>query len=231
MAFPYNKYEAYATKERVFLMIDIIFFAAIAVFVGLKLYNALGSKDFEPTHAAAEHPGVKVVDANYVEIVEAEEDKLEKTFGKKIADKIKEVKKHDPNFHIDSFIAGAKKAFEIIVRAFGDGDKEALKPLLNKDVYKSFSSIIDERASEETIHETTLLAIVSSTIKDIVLSKKYARIAVQIISEQVNLVRDKHGKIIEGNPSHVDKVAEVWTFGRDLTSENPNWELLETATA
>lgn len=212
-------------------MIDIIFFAAIAVFVGLKLYNTLGNKDFEPTQVATNPGGVKVVDASYIEIKPSEDANLDETFGKKLADKLREVMKHDPSFRIDSFLSGATKAFEIIVKAFSAGDKYAMKPLLHKDVYDNFANIIDERANSENVHETTLLAIISSTVKDIFLSKKYARIAVQIISEQVNLVRDKQGKIIEGNPSHVDKVAEIWTFGRDLSSHNPNWELLETAAA
>ena len=212
-------------------MIDLIFFAAVAVFVGLKLYNTLGDKDFEPNQVATDPGSPKVVDASYIEVKPVDNQKLDETFGEKLADKIRELMKQDPSFRIESFMTGATKAFEIIVKAFSAGDKKTMKPLLHDDVYNNFVNIIDERKNSEKVHETTLLAIASSTVKDIFLSKKYARIAVKIISEQVNLVRDKQGKIIEGNPSHVDKVAEVWTFGRDLRSQNPNWELLETAEA
>lgn len=214
-------------------MLDIIFFAAIAAFIGFRLYNTLGHKNFEPGIAVApkieKNKPEKVIDASYT-IVQPEDDNvLEEKFGKNLAENIREIRKHDASFTVEGFLLGAKKAFEIIVKAFSTGNKEALKPLLSKEVYTNFANEIDKREAQNQVEETTLVAILSSNIKNIVLNKKYVRIAVQIVSEQVNVIRDRQGKIIEGNPSQMDKVEELWIFGRDLSSTNPNWELLETA--
>lgn len=219
-------------------MIDIILFAGIAAFIGVRLYNTLGRKDFESDKAKA--PVVspvpeKVIDASYVVLkpVVAEDDdaKLEEVFGKELAIDIRKVRAIDPSFSGQNFLSGAKKAFEVILKAFTSGDKETLKPLLSKDVYKSFEGEIDARAGSDRIVETTLVAIISATIKDIAITNKYAKIATRIVSEQVNLIKDKHGKVVEGNPSQLDRIDEIWTFGRDLSSANPNWELIETAAA
>lgn len=213
-------------------MLDIIFFAAIAAFIGFRLYNALGRKDFDHGDVV-HHPSVPdtVIETSYVEIKPATDDgQLEEKFGKKLAEKIREIRKIDPSFTAEAFLVGAKKAFEMIVKAFSSLDKTTLKPLLSKEVYKNFSLEIDSRTESDNIAETTVVAIPSSSIKDIVLNQKYVRIAVKIVSEQVHVIRDKKGTIIEGDPSQIDKIEEIWTFGRDLSSLNPNWELLETAT-
>ena len=159
----------------------------------------------------------------------SEDANLEEKFGEKLAIKIREIRKIDPSFAIENFLNGARRAFEIIISAFSAGEKNTLKPLLSKEVYKNFASEIDNREKDGKIEETTLVSILSSTIKNIAFSKKYVSIAVQIVSEQINIIRDKEGKIIEGNPSQVDKIEEIWTFGRDLSSSNPNWELMETS--
>lgn len=214
-------------------MLDIIFLAFIAAFIGFRLYNALGRKDFEHGNVV-HHPAAppKVIETSYVEIKPATDDsQLEEKFGIKLAEKIREIRKIDPSFTVESFLSGAKKAFEIIVKAFSNLDKATLKPLLSKEVYNSFSLEIDSRAQSQQIQETTLVAIPLSSIKEIILSQKYVRIAVQIVSEQVHIIKDKKGVIIEGDPSQIDRIEEIWTFGRDLTSQNPNWELLETAAA
>ncbi len=219
-------------------MIDIILFAGIAAFIGVRLYNALGRKDFDHNHGKA--PVVtpapeKVVDAKYVvlkPVVDTEDDaKLDEIFGKELAKAIRKVRAIDPSFSALNFLNGAKKAFEVILKAFGTGDKETLKPLLTSDVYNNFSSEIDERANSGNITENTLIAILSATIKDITVHNKYVRIAIQIVSEQVSLIKDKQGKIVEGDPSHVEKIDEIWIFGRDFNSASPNWELIETSAA
>ena len=214
-------------------MLDILFFAVIAAFIGFRLYNALGHKNFEPgkvaTSPKVENKPEKIVDASYTIVTTEDDSILNEKFGEKLAGNIREIRKSDPSFVTGSFLNGVRKAFEIIVKAFSSGDKNALKPLLSKDVYINFAGEIDKRETQNQQEETTLVAILSSDIKNIALNRKYVKIAVQIVSEQINVIRDRQGKIIDGNPSQVDKVEEIWTFGRNLESANPNWELLETA--
>lgn len=214
-------------------MLDIIFFAAIAAFIGFRLYNALGHKNFEPdkivTTQAQPSNDKKAVDANFTIVPSPEDISLDEKFGKELADNIREIKKIEPSFTPEAFISGAKKAFEIILKSFSAGNKEALQPLLSQEVYNNFAGDIDNRVHLQQLEDTTLVAILAADIKNIVFNKKYVRIAVQIVSEQINLIRDKQGKIVSGNPSEVNKIEELWVFGRELGLANPNWQLLETA--
>ena len=116
----------------------------------------------------------------------------------------------------------------MILTAFNAGDKKTLKELLSTEVYKNFETEIDNRKHLATTEENTLIAILSSEIKSILLEKDFARIVVEIVSEQINLLKNKSGEVIEGDPAHVNKVSEIWTFARNLNSDNPNWKLVET---
>ncbi|MCE3231865.1 MAG: uncharacterized protein K0R98_122 [Rickettsiaceae bacterium] len=216
-------------------MIDIILFAAFAAFIGFKLYNALGRRDFEdvvkkPDNVVRFPNGKtdKVVDVKFEEVKDDYED-IEKKHGPQMVQKIKEVRKLDASFNEKDFINGAKKAFEFILSSYSKGDKEALKPLLGKEIYENFEQAIDHREISGEVEDTTLVAILESEIKDITMTNKWnANVVVEIISEQIRLVKDKRGKVLQGDPSEVDKISELWTFSRNLLSPNPNWELVET---
>ena len=36
------------------------------------------------------------------------------------------------------------------------------------------------------------------------------------------------GVVVEGDTSNVSEVNDVWTFARDIGSDDPNWRLVET---
>ena len=46
----------------------------------------------------------------------------------------------DPAFDPEGFVRGAKAAYEMIVTAFAEGDRKALRPLLSREVYDGFVS-------------------------------------------------------------------------------------------
>lgn len=213
-------------------MIDIIFFAAFAAFMAFRLYKVLGSRDFGENRPNKDNvvnfpvgDEGKVVDLK-AEIIDEDYAALEKKHGTEVVARIKEIKACDPSFTEQNFLMGSGRAFEIIVNAFSKGDKKILKNLLSKEIYKGFSDEIDRRKNSERIEEVTLVSVIASKIRKIILDKKYAKIVVEIVSEQINVVKDAKGKIIEGNPSQVDKLSEEWTFGRNLASSDPNWELV-----
>jgi predicted lipid-binding transport protein (Tim44 family) len=55
-----------------------------------------------------------------------------------------------------------------------------------------------------------------------------AVVTVRFVSEQINVVRNADGQIVDGNPNEVQKVVDLWTFRRDTTSGDPNWQLIKT---
>jgi predicted lipid-binding transport protein (Tim44 family) len=134
----------------------------------------------------------------------------------------------DSRFSLSQFLMGATRAFEMIVLAYAKGDLKSLKPLLGPDVYKDFQEAIKERQQKKESLETKIEKIESSEITDMRLKETQATITVRFTSEQIHLIRDDSGKIIEGNPKQSEQVIDLWTFSRDLRSQEQNWALIRT---
>ena len=134
-----------------------------------------------------------------------------------------------PDFKKDSFISGAKKAFQVITQAFNNGDVETLKMLVSTSIFNKMQKIINQRKEEQITAETDFICfekvdIVKASIND----KNKAQIAVEFVSEQVNLLRNKDNEIIEGDENYIQNITDVWTFEKKLDEKTLNWVLVST---
>jgi len=134
----------------------------------------------------------------------------------------------DPAFEPIGFTAGARAAFTTIVEAFAKDDTAALRPLLDGPTYASFEAAIRGRAERKEKAETTLIGFEASDIATASLQGSEAVITVRFVSEQINVLRNADGQIVDGNPNEVQKVIDLWTFRRDTKSSDPNWLLIKT---
>jgi len=213
------------------LLITLIF-AAIAVFVILKLRNVLGTRTgFEKKNdpfAPADSRDKVIPLPDRRQQQEAPPAGDARTAGDS---GLAAIRRADPSFDPDRFLDGAKMAFEMIVNAFAKGDEKTLEPLLARDVYESFVADIRRRREAGETRETTLVGIRSATIREARLEGREARVTVLIVSEQINVVRDRAGTIADGDPKTAETVSDLWTFARDTRSREPDWQLVETATA
>lgn len=141
---------------------------------------------------------------------------------------IRAIHGRDPSFNPNGFLMGARTAFEMIVEAFAHGDKETLRPLLADEVYHGFASAIDERVAAGQTMETRILGITKLEIQEAALRGNDAVVTVLFQSEQLNMVLDAEGNVIEGDEKNPTDVTDVWTFTRDVTSPDPNWKLTAT---
>ena len=139
-----------------------------------------------------------------------------------------EIKAIDGAFAAPEFIAGARGAFEMIVEAFAKGDRDTLQALLNEEVYGNFVTAIAAREANNEILENTLIRLVSNEAIEAYLENTTGLITVKIISEQVNVTRSADGEVVDGNANQIFEITDIWTFARDLSSRNPNWELVAT---
>ena len=126
------------------------------------------------------------------------------------------------------FLNGAKAAYETIVTSFAKGDKNILKPLLNKEIYKNFSDEIDNRKKENIKSELTFVGVKSAKIKNFEKKDNIYTFTVDFVSEIITCKKDKNNKVIEGNPDIIKTVNDVWKFSKNMWSNNPNWYLVET---
>ncbi|MGA7804203.1 Tim44/TimA family putative adaptor protein [Bradyrhizobium sp.] len=134
----------------------------------------------------------------------------------------------DSSFDPRHFLSGARSAYEMIVLAFANGDRRALRDLLSSDVYESFEAVIKDREKHEQKTETRFVSIDKSELISAETRERAAQITVRFVSQMISVTRDKAGTIVDGNPDKVADITDVWTFARDTSSRDPNWKLVGT---
>jgi predicted lipid-binding transport protein (Tim44 family) len=211
------------------LLITLIF-AGIALFVILKLRSVLGTRTgLEKKADPFPAPEPRESRENVVTLPDRRSEPLPSAEPRTpLEASLAAIRRADNSFHPDRFLEGAKMAFEMIVTAYAKGDEKTLEPLLAKDVYDSFASAIRQRRDAGQTMETSVVGIRSATIEGAEMRGREARITVNFVSEQVNLTKDKGGATVEGDPKAIETVTDVWTFGRDTRTRDPNWLLVET---
>jgi predicted lipid-binding transport protein (Tim44 family) len=116
----------------------------------------------------------------------------------------------------------------MIVSAFAKGERKTLRPLLNDTVFDNFAAAIKAREDVKHSHETTLVGIKSVDILEAQMDGRTAFVTVKFVSEQINVTRDADGHVVDGDPSHVAEITDIWIFARNTRSADPNWTLVET---
>lgn len=210
---------------------DLIFYAIFAAFMAYRLFSALGKEDHNPDPEKqaklkeqfdAMELQKKTIETSY-KVVEEEH------VDARLLTQVNAIKNIDPEFRLDEFVQGAEGAFSIIIESFCSGDKDTLKHLLDSNNYKSFSAEIDRRNKLGEIHECAVVSVNNIEVESVELKGKEASIVVKIDSEQIEVVKDKEGNILEGDPSITDNVTDIWTFSKNLSSKDPNWLLVEAS--
>ena len=130
------------------------------------------------------------------------------------------------------FLKGAKIAYETIITDFSDNDNKliASKPLLSKKIYDQFDEALKERSKRNHYAEITFIGINSAKIKEHKRSDQILNVTVDFVSEVITCIKDKDRKVISGDPEKIKKIYDTWVFSRDITSNNPNWQLVDTLT-
>ena len=186
---------------------DIIIFAAIAVFLFIRLKNVLGKREgFEKSSQISK------------EIFKTDEEKPKEKIIPDLDEKISKLSmayEKLEDFDHKAFLDGAKNAFETIINAFKNGDKKTLSKLLLKDVYKSFEEAID---SKKTSNEYSFYSLNIDSVENVFLEKNNIKIQIKFISEQFK----------DNDETTVIKKQDLWTFEKNIYSKDPNWLLSST---
>lgn len=231
------------------MQLDILIFAVITFFLVLKLKSVLGTRNGnEPgfnghqfvLNDKQKEALKKVIELAPKMTVEtpvkpefvSNQSLLKGTAGEieKTEEGLKEIFEADKSFNLQDFIAGANYAFEIIVTSFSKGDLNELKPLLSSKLFEGFEKAIKGRAEKGIIEETKLDKLLSSKITEAHLGGTMAYITVEYEVEKTVTVKGINGEEISSNTSinNTDGTRDIWTFTRDIRSNDPNWILIST---
>lgn len=218
------------------MILEIVILAMIAAFLGLRLYAVLGRRAeheeesvpqrFDAADNARPAPQAVPAAAAPARMIELEGVMPAVERG------VREIAAADRNFDLPSFMEGAKGAYEMVLEAFWQSDRETLRDLCDDDVYEGFVGAIDAR--EEAGHklENKLIRIEEARIHSASLDEsrfgKTARIAVLFVADIAAVTRDAAGNVVAGSLDDAVESRDVWTFSRNLASRDPNWILDET---
>ncbi len=201
------------------MSIDLIILAAIAVFVISRLYAVLGQKTgAEPRSRQLREAPVRAAEQADETAAEQDKRKLRPAFTGPAAAGMEAIASEDPSFSPDEFVRGARKAYELIVAAFAEGDRDALRALVDQDVFDAYSDAIAERQRDGTEAMRLMRVRQARIVEASVDGTHTGRVLVSFESD-----------LSDGENLRAAK--EIWTFKRSLRSEDPNWLLDEVATA
>jgi predicted lipid-binding transport protein (Tim44 family) len=202
-------------------VLELIIFAGLAAIVLYQLYSVLGRRvgrqpGDQQTAAEAKVQSPRAPAG----LAEPPEDGVELTG-------LAAVKAKDPAFDMTRFLGGAKSAYEMVVKAFAEGDKETLRNLLAPPVMASFEGVIDQRAAEGRTESVEFFQAPRADLeKAEVTQGDLARLTVRFLAEFRSRTKGPEGEGVDDR-----RTAELWTFERRLKSRDPNWTLVHVDAA
>ncbi len=195
-------------------MLQLVVYAILAFIVGSLLYNVLGKPvghmPKEKKKRALPNPAQK----KPLDPV--------KNFTGPAGLGLTAIAQADTHFDLQNFMKGARLAYEKIVRAYLEGNKTDLEPLLTPELYTLYSRSIEERGEEKNLVQN--VRVLRSELLSARLEEDLAHIEVHFIAEIITDTSGEKGQESSAD-SHAERVEEIWVFERPVTSANPNWSL------
>ena len=204
--------------------IDIIIFAIIAIFLVYRLKSILGQNSDGNEQNNKIDIGKKDF-TNVVKLGNRQSDANDKKTNKD------SIISEDPTFNEKEFLKGAQNFFEMVIDCFVKGKLKNIEMYIDNKLIKNFQLVIDERLQEEETLDINIIKMISIRIEDVKKLKNFLRVSVFFESEQIKFLKDKKGKIIDGDQKKSILVKDLWTFEKKIQSKDVNWILVETRDA
>lgn len=221
------------------MIVEIVILAMIAVFLGLRLYAVLGRRPEE-----SDEPLRRRLD-------QTDPQATPRPMPSKLADKtliaprssgpapeptgfdagaeagIRAIISADRRFDVTLFLTGAKAAYGMVLDTYWRGDKDALAQLCERAVYEGFAAAIDARSEAGDLIDARLIRINDARIVSADYDAPVARIQVRFVADIASVTRNGDGLVVAGSLNDAIESRDLWTFTRDLTSRDPDWQLDE----
>ena len=215
-------------------VLQLIVLAGIAIFLILKLRSVLGTREgFEKPPAAP--PGAEPRDNTVrdFEVIEGGPDRDitdHAEEGSDTAEALAAMKKAELGFSVSEFLGGARGAYEMILMAFENGELDDIRDFLAPEVFDTFVDVVGAREDQGLTVEANFIgvrdtALVGATFDE---ATGDGEVLVKFVGELTSVVRDSDGNIVEGDPTEIKRQKDVWTFGRKMGADDPNWQLVAT---
>ena len=210
----------------------IVILALVALFIGLRLYSVLGERtghEQQPILKPAD-PDARVDQrpAQPAATTPSAADSGDMAFLPTAGPGVRAILAADPTFDVARFLEGAKAAYRLVLEAFWKGDLAAVRSHVDDNVYETFSSAVEQRETEKLKLENRLVAIEQALISEAALERGLAIVTVRFEADIAAVTRNDAGEVVAGSLSDAVQTRDLWTFRRDVTTNDPNWLLIET---
>jgi predicted lipid-binding transport protein (Tim44 family) len=199
-------------------LLQLLFVVLIAAVVLFNLYTVLGRRIGRQPEEAKAGPARQVTGRAAPP--------AEDTSARAAPAGLGALKARDPSFDPQRFLAGARSAYEQIVKAYASGDRGVLKGLTSGAVFSAFERAMAKREADDRTEQVEFLHPPRADLDDASVTGDTATVRVRFLSELRSRTKDAAGEAVDDR-----RTAEVWTFERLVTSRDPNWMLARVEAA
>ncbi len=214
-------------------MIEILFFALLSGYLFFRLWSVLGNRDGFDKKYPFEDSEEMPLKNNVVELprrptLVSENMDLDITESP-FWEELHLIQEKEPDFQLHDFMDNSKMAFEIITKAFVEGDKETLQMLLAPFILKQFCEVIDKRITQHQTTSNEIVGEIQSHLESIKITKNIASLTLKFTSYQRFITYDADGKIMDNPEEIAIRMVNLWTFSKPLGDTDPVWYLSKTS--
>ena len=213
-------------------MTVIVILALVALFIGLRLYSVLGERtghEQQPILKPADPEAVVEQRVNRPAPVQSTPvDGADMAFLPTAGPGVRALLAADASFDVARFLEGAKSAYQMVLESYWRGDSSALRPFVDDHVYDTFSSAIEQREKDGLVLDNRLVNIEQALITSAQFERAVEILTVRFEADIAAVTRNREGEVVAGSMSDAVQTRDLWTFRRNIASNDPNWLLIET---
>lgn len=148
--------------------------------------------------------------------------------GSSLASALEAIAARIPGFTVPSFLRGATIAYEMVLEAYANDNRPALKNLLSREMLDSFTSALDARKAKGHAMRFQFVGVKNAVVHNASLTGNKAVLEVDLTAEMISATLDRDNKTVDGDEKSIRTVTDRWSFERDVTARDPNWKLVAT---
>ena len=215
-------------------VIELLVLFALAAVVLYRLKTVIGTRtgheappEYIRRQQESHHAGIPQTVPDIASIPEDDAGHALPEGGRSAVEAIRRI---EPGFSTTEFLTGARGAYEMVLMAYEEGDRETLRSLLSPDVYQAFIQGITAREEAGLRVDARFIGIREAAVEGVAFDPdtRIADITVKFVGELITAVRDTENRVVEGDPNEIRRQTDHWTFSREMGSSDPNWLLTGT---
>eukprot|EP00735_Rhodelphis_limneticus_P012810 TRINITY_DN618_c0_g1::TRINITY_DN618_c0_g1_i1::g.28744::m.28744 TRINITY_DN618_c0_g1::TRINITY_DN618_c0_g1_i1::g.28744 ORF type:complete len:297 (+),score=57.26,sp/Q5XF06/TI442_ARATH/30.38/2e-29,Tim44/PF04280.10/5.6e+03,Tim44/PF04280.10/1.8e-29,UBN2_2/PF14227.1/0.033 TRINITY_DN618_c0_g1_i1:63-893(+) len=143
---------------------------------------------------------------------------------------IRQIQTTDPTFTIEQFTEDLETSLiPELLSATLKGDSEALRKYCSEETTAALQAHIRERDAAGIIPDSRILNVQRTELSAAALADDIPTLLISCVAQQVNCVRNKEGKILEGAEDDIRAVYYMMAFQYATPEDTgvPRWELTE----